>query len=127
MGLILYIVSIFLAIPTFLLSFIHILFSRGRTKGYLKTIDGYLEHLAIDIDRFGNSAFKSLWNAWFITKEGYKFGVIQETMSSVFGKNKALKTLTKSGKFIAWVLNAIEKNHVEIAAEKHKGITKFST
>ena len=119
MGFLLFIVAIVLAIPTFIVSLIHILFSRGRNKGYLKTISGYHKHLAVDIDRFGGSAFKSLWNSIMITTEGYKFGKINETMSSVFGKNKALGTLTSLGKFIAWVLNLIEKDHVEIAAERH--------
>lgn len=122
MGFLLFIVAIVLAIPTFIVSLIHILFSRGRNKGYLKTISGYHKHLAVDIDRFGGSAFKSLWNSIMITTEGYKFGNINETMSSVFGKNKALGTLTSLGKFIAWVLNLIEKDHVEIAAERHRHI-----
>ena len=122
MGFLLFIVAVVLAIPTFVVSFVHILFSRGRTKGYLKTISGYHKHLAVDIDRFGGSAFKSLWNAIMITPTGYKFGKINETMSSVFGKNKALGTLTSLGKFVAWVLNLIEKDHVEIAAQKHKHI-----
>ena len=122
MGFILFFVSLILVVPTFIVSLVHILFSRGRTKGYWKTISGYHEQLAIDIDRFGGSAFKSLWNAWMITPNGYKFGKIEETMSSVFGKNKAMDTLTKSGKFIAWVLNTLDKNHVEDAAEKHKDL-----
>ena len=37
----------------------------------------------------------------------------------VLGVNKAIGTLTKTGRLIATVLNKIDKNHVEKAIEKH--------
>ncbi len=120
MGFILLITAITLLLPTFVISFVHILFSRGCSKGYIKIIDGYFKHLAIDIDIFGGSAFKSLWNAWFITKHGYKFGNKGQTMSAVFGINQEQRTLSTSrffvmGRFFANVLNFIDKDHCKKA------------
>lgn len=40
-----------------------------------------------------------------------KFGNIDETLSSVYGKNEALGTLTMFGRFFMWVLNTLDKDH----------------
>ena len=106
---ILFIIAWTLLIPTIIVSYIHLLFK--------KNAKGYWKQLAIDIDIFGNRAFRSLWNAWFV--RGYQFGRWGETMSSVLGKNQRDNTLTKGGKFITWVLDTIEKDHCKNAAEKH--------
>ena len=68
-------------------------------------------------DQYGNALCKYFFNVLLITKEGYPFGNIDETISSVLGKNKAKNTLTLTGKFIAWVLDKLEKNHVENAID----------
>jgi hypothetical protein len=49
------------------------------------------------------------------------FGFPDETLSSVFGKNKRSKTLTKFGSVWAWLLNKIERNHVEKSIEEDEG------
>ena len=42
---------------------------------------------------------------------GYKFGDEDETISSVLGKNKLTKTLTKTGKTLDWILEKLDRNH----------------
>ena len=98
---ILFLIAFTLLIPTIVVSYAHILVI-GKAKGYWK-------QLAIDIDIFGNRAFRTLWNSWFV--RGYKFGAWGETMSSVLGKNQRDNTLTISGKVLCWILDTIEKNH----------------
>lgn len=73
--------------------------------------------LAIGQDQYGNVLGQYLFNDVLITKNSqHKFGNTDETISSVLGKNKAANTLTKLGKGIAAILNFIDKDHVEKAA-----------
>ena len=44
-------------------------------------------------------------------KKGYKHGNINETISSVLGKNEYFGTLTKTGIALVKILNFIDKNH----------------
>ena len=74
--------------------------------------------MAVAGDQFGNVACQALLNVTLIKKGGIKFGNPDETVSGVLGKNKEWETLTGIGKFIAGVLNKIEKNHVEKAIEE---------
>lgn len=80
----------------------------------------YLSHtsgqLAVSIDLLGNVVCKDLFNALFLRSGGYGFGVVGETVSSALGKNKALGTLTKTGRLLADILNVLNPNHVEEAA-----------
>ena len=71
--------------------------------------------LAISKDRFGNILIKYIANQILITKEGYKFGNYNDTISKVLGKNKKQNTLTKLGVFLCYILNKLDKNHVEKA------------
>lgn len=73
----------------------------------------YNKDLAISKDQYGNGLCKYLFNHLLITKRGYKFGNINETISSVLGKNYRDKTLTKLGKFLSFILNTIDKDHVQ--------------
>ena len=49
---------------------------------------GYFKSSAVNLDRFGNSEFRTLFNLTLKKKEGYKFGNMEETISSVLGKNQ---------------------------------------
>lgn len=67
--------------------------------------------LAIAKDQYGNALCKYLFNDLLIKWNGYKFGNIDETISSVIGKNKVANTLTPLGLLIDRILNKFEKDH----------------
>jgi hypothetical protein len=75
--------------------------------------------MSVSVDQLGNTVMSTLFNDILITKYGHKFGDEDQTISMVLGVNKAIGTLTKTGRLIATVLNKIDKNHVEKAIEKH--------
>ena len=67
--------------------------------------------VAIWIDQIGNSVCRDLFNRCLITSAGYKFGKVQETISSVLGKNRETWTLTLVGRAVVGVLDWIDKDH----------------
>lgn len=77
---------------------------------FVKEKSGYFKSSAINLDKFGNREFRTLFNKTLVT--GYKFGNIDETISSVLGKNKLDGTLTNFGKILVWILDKIDNNHV---------------
>jgi 8-oxo-dGTP diphosphatase len=85
-----------------------------------KAIDKYLFRIAKSIDQLGNVVCEHLFNVTLIKKNGYKFGNEDVTISHVLGVNKGFNNLTYTGKALAWLLNKIEKNHVEKAIEYGK-------
>ena len=72
---------------------------------------GYFKSTAINIDKFANREFRSMWNKVLIKKNGYQFGNQNETLSSALGKNKRDKTLTKAGLLLCYILDSIDENH----------------
>ena len=122
MGFILFIISIILLIPSFPIGITYalfsILFSKYSTRIKNKELNLYFRKLAIAVDQFGNVLMGPLFNKILITKDSkHKFGNVDETISSVLGKNKLDNTLTKLGKWLANFLNKREKDHVEKAIE----------
>lgn len=104
MGFILYIIASLLWLPLTILNWIMVAYKYGLSNDYfLQT--------AIDIDKFGNRNFRTLLNNVLIKKEGYQFGDVRETISSVLGKNQRDDTLTKIGKLICWILDSLDKKH----------------
>jgi hypothetical protein len=85
---------------------------------FVKDKLGYFKSSAVNIDKFGNREFRTLFNKVFITNEGYRFGNINETISSVLGKNQLTNTLTKGGKILVWILDKIDNNHVLKSIDK---------
>lgn len=81
---------------------------RSLTK---KEFNSYNFCLAVAKDQYGNALCKYLFNDFLITKDGYKFGNIDETISSCIGKNKVKGTLTFLGKLLDWLLDKFEPNH----------------
>ena len=71
----------------------------------------YFLVVAIAIDQLGNVVMQDLFNDIMITKDGYKFGNEDETISSVIGKNQLLGTLRFMGRLLNGLLNAIQPNH----------------
>lgn len=76
---------------------------------FVKDKFGYFKSSAVNIDKFGNREFRTLFNKVLAT--GHRFGDINETISSVLGKNELTNTLTKFGKILVWILDKIEKDH----------------
>lgn len=72
---------------------------------------GYFRSTAVNLDKFGNREFRTLWNETLRKKSGYKFGNPEETISSALGKNQRDKTLTNAGKSLAWILDTLDKDH----------------
>lgn len=68
--------------------------------------------LAIAIDQYGNGLCQHLFNQVLITKlSTHKFGNIDETISSVLGKNKLGCTLTIVGKIVDKILDTLDPDH----------------
>lgn len=87
-----------------------------------KELHQYFENVAVSYDQTANSENGPLYNDIMITKMSLnEFGFPDETLSSVYGKNKRVHTLTKFGMFWAWFLNKIEPDHVEKAIEDDEG------
>ena len=103
MNLILFLIAYLLLLP---LTFINyaVVAHKSSSKGYFRST-------AVNIDRFGNREFRALFNKVLIKENGYRFGDIRETISSVLGKNQRDNTLTKTGKVLVWILDLIDKNH----------------
>lgn len=75
---------------------------------------GYFLDTAINIDRFGNREFRFSLNKYLIKKNSpFRFGNIEETISSVLGKNQRFGYLTKFGKIICLILDFLDENHCE--------------
>jgi hypothetical protein len=87
---------------------------------FFKGINTYLFTIAKSIDQLGNVVCADLFNYTMIKKNGYKFGNEDVTISHVLGINKKINTLTFTGKSLSWLLNAIDKDHVEKSIEYGK-------
>jgi len=100
MGIILFIIAYVLFLPITIFNALNV-----KKKGYFKDT-------AINLDRFGNREFRFSLNKYLILeKSPDRFGSIEETISSVLGKNELSDNLTTLGKLLCWVLDKIEKNH----------------
>lgn len=102
---ILFLIAYILLLPLTIINYFVVLFtSKDHAKGYFKST-------AVNIDKFGNREFRTLWNKTLRKDNGYKFGNVLETISSALGKNERDKTLSNFGKCLVWLLNTIDKNH----------------
>lgn len=68
--------------------------------------------LAIGMDQYINGVCKYLFNFLLIHSDShYKFGNVDETISSVIGKNKIVGSLSKLGLFVDAILERLDKGH----------------
>ena len=109
-GLILFIVSTFLACLIYPIAF---LYSIGLTllKSGYKTLDDYLFNCAYATDQHANVFLAKLFNDIMIKQGGHKFGNPDETISSVLGKNKLMGKLSWFGKCLDYILHLLDENH----------------
>lgn len=97
----------------------------GKTKT-LKYMSEYYLVLAISIDQTGNVLCKDLFNDWMLKdSKRYKYGHPDQTVSHVTGVNYNKKNLRLIGKILAFILNRIEKNHVQKAAISEQYKNKY--
>ena len=100
MGYILFLIAYLLFLPITIFNALNV-----RKKGYFKDS-------AVNLDRYANREFRFSLNKYLILeKSPDRFGNIEETISSVLGKNELSDNLTTLGKLLCWVLDKIEKNH----------------
>lgn len=102
---ILFLIAYILLLPLTVINYFVVLFtSKDHAKGYFKST-------AINMDKFGNREFRTLWNKTLRKENGYKFGNYKETISSALGKNQRDGTLSTTGKILVWILDKIDRNH----------------
>ena len=107
-GILLLLIAIVLFTITAPLGFIFGVLYNARS---FTRIDEYCLKIAIAVDQLGNVLMQHLLNTILIRKGGYKFGNRDETISSVLGKNRRLKTLSFPGRLIDYLLDLIESKH----------------
>ncbi len=104
LGILLFAVALALMLPLTVINFVVVAF-RGNGKGYFM-------NTAINLDRFGNYEFRTLWNVVLIRKDSpHRFGDFRETISSVLGKNQQAGTLSATGRVLAGLLDWIDEGH----------------
>lgn len=81
-----------------------------KSLWYLSSI---IRSIAIGLDQIGNSVCRDMLNRLLITSGGYSFGKVQETISSVLGKNERDWSLTRIGRAIVAVLDRLDPGHCE--------------
>ena len=96
MGILLYIIATILWIILTPINWVIVSFKHGLSNAY------FLE-TAVDIDKFGNRNFRTFLNATMRLRNGYKFGNVNETISSALGKNQRGKTLSWFGWVIVYI------------------------
>ena len=111
-GLVLFLLAWALFLPLSLLNFLAVAI-KFKDLGYFKSS-------AVNLDRFGNFEFRTLFNLVLRKKEGYQFGNFEETISSVLGKNQRDNTLSRTGKVLVWILDMIEKEHCKKSIKEFK-------
>lgn len=112
-NLILLLIAIVLSILFYPIGLVYAILTRG-----LKSLSKDSWDSTISIDKLGNVWCKHLFNDLLIHANGYRFGNPTDTISRVLGINKRDNTLYPLGRAVAFILNAIDKSHVEKAANK---------
>lgn len=93
---------------------VRIFSSSEKKSAFAKSIwflTATLHSLALWLDQIGNAVCRDMFNRLLIEKDGYKFGKVQETISSVLGKNERDWTLSLGGLLLVIILDAIDKDH----------------
>ena len=91
------------------------IFSSSQKKSALAKsiwfLTATLHSLALGLDQIGNAVCRDMFNRLLIEEDGYKFGKVQETISSVLGKNQMLDTLSLWGWILVSILELFEEDH----------------
>ena len=93
---------------------VRIFTSEQKKSAFAKSIwflTATLHSLALGLDQIGNAVCRDMFNRLLVKENGYKFGKVQETISSVLGKNQMLDTLSLWGWILICILELFERNH----------------
>ena len=93
---------------------VRIFSSSQKKSAFTKSIwflTATLHSLALGLDQIGNAVCRDLFNRLLIEEDGYKFGKVQETISSVLGKNQLLDKLSLTGRALVVLLELFEEEH----------------
>lgn len=93
---------------------VRIFTSSEKKSAFAKSIwflTATMHSLALGLDQIGNAVCRDMFNRLLIEENGYKFGKVQETISSVLGKNQMLDTLSLWGWILISILELFERNH----------------
>ena len=93
---------------------VRIFSSSQKKSAFAKSIwflTATLHSLALWLDQIGNAVCRDMFNRILIEQDGYKFGKVQETISSVLGKNQLLDKLSLTGRALVVLLELFEEEH----------------
>lgn len=130
MGFILSILALILFILMFIIYFIFNMFFQVKNRKWYKLTSSKNKKLALNIDIFGNYVFKDFWNT-MLSKGGYSFGRLGETLSSCLGKKLNEKSLNIAGYILAYAINIIDittwfkGGHCHASIQTDEEIMKF--
>jgi len=108
MGILLSLIAPFLFAIISPFNLLIVLWENSKKHGFWKVVNVYSLNSAVNVDKFGNFNLSPTLNATLRTKEGYKFGNPEETISSALGKNQRDKTLTVTGWVIVIILYILD-------------------
>ncbi len=104
-------------------------------KDRVKKMAEYDRQEAMALDGFAGRNYRTFWNAYLKKENGYKFGVLDEMVSSALGKNEHDKTLSEKGTgklsrffygvILVKVLNKLDPDHCRNAIDLTKGNWNF--
>ncbi len=100
-------ILLFVLVAFSTINFWIVIFNYKKEVGFWKTVNGYFNSSAKELDIFANRYFRALWNAFF-SKGGYAFGKVGETLSSALGKKQKEKSLTIFGWIMVGILFIID-------------------
>ena len=102
-------------------NFIGTIYAFANFKSFKEVKDYYMQ-IAVSKDQYLNVTMQYFFNATMCKDipgvKKYLFGNEDETISSAFGKNNRLGTLTKFGYFWDRFLHKLEKDHTILAIEE---------
>ena len=86
---------------------------KGKWKLFKRFFSRYLVRIALAYDQADNTVVRFLFNDTLLkpNSNSYKFGNMNEKVSSVLGKNQRRGTLNSVGRYVNGVLHAIEEDH----------------
>lgn len=82
-------------------------------KLFNRVFSRYLVRIAMAHDQADNTTVRFLFNGILLKKnlDSYKFGNMDEKISSVLGKNQKRKSLNALGRLVNSILHVIEEDH----------------